>query len=59
MAQQLKEHGKVSRGWLGVLIQDVTLELAQSFGMNKPQGALVAKVMPDSPAAKADLQVAT
>lgn len=57
VAGQLKEHGKVSRGWLGVLIQDVTLDLAQSFGMSKPQGALVAKVLPDSPAAKADFQV--
>ena len=36
VAQQLKEHGKVSRGWLGVLIQDVTLELAESFAMSKP-----------------------
>ncbi len=57
VASQLKEHGKVSRGWLGVLIQDVTLDLAQSFGMSKPQGALVAKVLPDSPAAAADFQV--
>jgi len=57
VADQLKQHGKVSRGWLGVLIQDVTLELAESFGMSKPQGALVAKVMPDSPAGDADLQV--
>ena len=57
VANQLKENGKVSRGWLGVLIQDVTLDLAQSFGMSKPQGALVAKVLPDSPAAEADFQV--
>jgi len=57
VAQQLKQHGKVSRGWLGVLIQDVTLDLAESFGMSKPQGALVAKVLPDSPAAEAKLQV--
>jgi serine protease Do len=57
VATQLKEHGKVSRGWLGVLIQDVTLELAESFGMSKPQGALIAKVMPDSPAEAANLQV--
>ena len=57
VAHQLKEHGKVSRGWLGVLIQDVTLELAESFGMSKPQGALVAKVMPGSPAEKANMQV--
>ncbi|MGW8309503.1 MAG: DegQ family serine endoprotease [Thiogranum sp.] len=57
VAGQLKEHGKVSRGWLGVLIQDVTLDLAQSFGMNRPQGALVAKVLPDSPASAAQFQV--
>ena len=57
VADQLKDHGKVSRGWLGVLIQDVTLELAESFGMSKPQGALVAKVMPGSPAEKSQIQV--
>ena len=57
VASQLKAHGKVSRGWLGVLIQDVTLELAESFGMSKPQGALIARVMPDSPAEKAKMQV--
>jgi len=57
VASQLKAHGKVSRGWLGVLIQDVTLELAESFGMSKPQGALIAKVMPDSPAEEAKMQV--
>ena len=38
VAQQLKEHGQVSRGWLGVLIQDVTLELAESFGMKQAAG---------------------
>ncbi|ALG69279.2 DegQ family serine endoprotease [Beggiatoa leptomitoformis] len=54
---QLRESGKVSRGWLGVLIQDVTRELAESFGMQKPQGALVAKVLPNSPAATAGFQV--
>jgi len=57
VARQLREDGKVSRGWLGVLIQDVTLDLAKSFGMSKPQGALVAKVLPDSPAAKAKFEV--
>jgi len=51
---QLKASGKVSRGWLGVLIQDVTYDLAESFGMDKPQGALIAKVLADSPAEKAD-----
>ena len=55
--EQLKSSGHVSRGWLGVLIQDVTRELAESFGMETPKGALVAKVLPDSPAEKAGLQV--
>lgn len=54
--QQLKEKGAVSRGWLGVMIQDVTRELAESFGMSKPGGALVAKVLPDSPADKAGIE---
>jgi len=57
VADQLKTAGRVKRGWLGVLIQDVTLDLAESFGMRHPRGALVAKVMPDSPAMKADMEV--
>ena len=57
VADQLKTSGKVSRGWLGVLIQDVTLDLAESFGMNRPRGALVAKVLPDSPALAAGIDV--
>ena len=57
VADQLKTAGKVKRGWLGVLIQDVTLDLAESFGMKHPRGALVAKVLPDSPAFKAGIQV--
>ena len=57
VADQLRNTGKVSRGWLGVLIQDVTRELAESFGMPKPQGALVARVLADSPAAEAGFQV--
>lgn len=55
--QQLKDDGRVSRGWLGVLIQDVTRELAESFAMKKPHGALVAKVLKDSPAEKAGVMV--
>jgi serine protease Do len=51
VAEQIKSQGRVSRGWLGVLIQEVTRELAESFGMERPYGALVAKVFPDSPAA--------
>jgi len=57
VASQIKEKGSVSRGWLGVLIQEVTRELAESFGMENPQGALVAKVLDNSPAAEAGLQV--
>lgn len=54
---QIKDKGYVSRGWLGVLIQDVTRELAESFGMKRPAGALVAKVLKDGPAAKAGIEV--
>ncbi|MFT5504065.1 MAG: serine protease Do [Gammaproteobacteria bacterium] len=57
VAQQLKETGQVSRGWLGVLIQEVTRELAESFGMDNPHGALVAKVLDSSPAESAGLEV--
>ncbi|MCG6890166.1 MAG: DegQ family serine endoprotease [Gammaproteobacteria bacterium] len=57
VADQIKETGSVSRGWLGVLIQEVTRELAESFGMENPHGALVAKVLDDSPAASAGLEV--
>jgi len=57
VVEQIKETGHVTRGWLGVLIQDVTRELAESFGMDKPKGALVARVMPDSPAEKAGFKV--
>lgn len=57
VAEQLKTKGHVTRGWLGVLIQDVTRELAQSFGMKKPMGALVSKVLPDSPGEKGGIQV--
>ena len=48
---QLKEKGRVSRGWLGVYIQRVTPELAQSFGLDKPKGALVSEVTEGGPAA--------
>jgi serine protease Do len=57
VASQIRETGSVSRGWLGVLIQEVTRELAESFGMDNPRGALVAKVLDSSPAADAGLQV--
>ena len=57
VVQQLKTKGKVSRGWLGILIQDVNRELAESFGMKQPRGAVVLRVLPDSPAAKAGFKV--
>lgn len=57
VVDQLRTSGHVSRGWLGILIQDVTRELAESFGMKRPVGALVARVLPDSPAEKAGIQV--
>jgi serine protease Do len=56
VVEQLKEKGRVSRGWLGVLIQDVTRDLAQPFGLPHPVGALVSQVLPDSPAENAGLQ---
>jgi len=55
--EQLKEQGHVSRGWLGVYIQEVTQDLAQSFGLDKPSGALVTRVVPGSPAAQAGIRV--
>ncbi len=54
---QIRNKGSVSRGWLGVLIQEVSSELAESFGMNMPHGALVAQIIKGSPAEKSDLQV--
>ena len=57
VAEQLKATGRVQRGQLGVMIQEVSYNLAKSFGLDKPTGALISKVMPDSPAAKAGLQV--
>jgi serine protease Do len=52
----LREHGKVDRGWLGVQIQEVTPEIASGLGLDKAEGALVAAVTPDSPAAKAGIK---
>jgi serine protease Do len=57
VVDQIKASGKAAHGWLGVQIQDVTRELAESFGMKKPQGALVSKIVPGSPAEKAELQI--
>ncbi|ATR84525.1 serine peptidase [Pseudomonas sp. HLS-6] len=57
VSNQLKKDGKVSRGWLGVVIQEVNKDLAESFGLDKPAGALVAQVLEGGPAAKGGLQV--
>jgi serine protease Do len=53
---QLKEKGKVTRGWLGVMFQEVTPELAKSFNLTDRSGALIADVLPDGPAKKAGLK---
>ncbi|AWK86732.1 DegQ family serine endoprotease [Azospirillum thermophilum] len=53
---QLKEHGKVERGWLGVKIQGVTPDIAESVGLPEARGALVAEVTGGSPAARAGLR---
>jgi serine protease Do len=55
--KQLKAKGKVSRGWLGILIQDINRELAESFGMKEPMGAVVLKVLDNSPAEKAGFKI--
>jgi serine protease Do len=53
---QLKQYGETRRGWLGVHVQNVTDEIAQSLGLDEPKGALVATVTPDSPAATAGVE---
>jgi serine protease Do len=53
---QLKDRGSVTRGWIGVQIQPVTPEIADSLGMKKPGGALVAEPQKDGPAVKAGIQ---
>lgn len=55
VVEQLKTGGKVARGWLGVMIQEVTPELAQSFGLDKPRGALIGQVL-DGPAQAAGVK---
>ncbi|NCA71017.1 MAG: Do family serine endopeptidase [Sphingobacteriia bacterium] len=56
IANQLIERGEVTRGYLGIVIQPLTLELAESFGMQQGEGILVAQVSQDTPAAKAGLR---
>jgi serine protease Do len=56
IVDKLRTVGRVDRGWLGVYIQEVTPELAQSFGLDSPRGALVGTITPDTPAEAAGLQ---
>ena len=56
IADQLRENGYATRGWLGVTIQGVSQALAESFGLDRPQGALVAQVAKDSPASKGGIE---
>ncbi|KAA1193348.1 DegQ family serine endoprotease [Pseudohalioglobus sediminis] len=56
VVDQLKADGKVTRGWLGVTIQDVDKNLAESFGLDRPRGALVVQVAEDGPADDAGLR---
>jgi len=53
--EQLKTTGKVTRGWLGVMIQNVSQDLAKQFGLDRPIGALIGEVSPGSPAEKAGI----
>ncbi len=56
IVQQLKSQGRVIRGWLGVMIQEVTPQIAKALGLKEPKGALVADVTPGSPADKAGIK---
>ncbi|HET8731637.1 MAG TPA: DegQ family serine endoprotease [Moraxellaceae bacterium] len=54
--EQIKASGHVARGYLGVVTQEITRDLADAFGLAKPAGALVSKVLPGTPAEKAGLK---
>jgi serine protease Do len=56
VAEQLRESGRVARGWLGVVIQEVDRDLAESFNLDKPSGALVSRVLEGSPAESGGLR---
>ena len=56
IVDQLQEHGKVTRGLLGIMLQDLDEELAESFKLDNTKGILITEVMPDSPAEKAGLE---
>ena len=56
MLTQLKSKGKIARGWLGIVIQKMTPEIAKTFGISESEGAFVADVMENSPAEKAGIK---
>ncbi len=56
VVKQLKDHGRVVRGWLGVVVQEIDLATASKIGLDKPEGALIAKVIANSPAEQAGLR---
>ena len=56
VVEQLKQTGHVTRGWLGVTIQNVNKNLAESFGLDRPRGALISQLQPGGPAEKGGLQ---
>jgi serine protease Do len=57
VAEQLKATGQVTRGWMGVMVQNVSDDLAEAFGLDRARGALVSQILPDSPAARAGFQI--
>ncbi len=56
VADQLRQNGEVKRGWLGVAIQEVTADLAESLGMKTPGGALISEIIAGGPAAQSQLR---
>ena len=56
IVNQLIDRGRVTRGWLGVAVQPLTVELAQAVGVKETTGAVVSRVYPSSPAAAAELK---
>lgn len=56
VVEQLKGRGSVARGWLGLAFQDLDRDLAESFGLKMAKGALISKVLPNSPAAKVGIK---
>jgi serine protease Do len=57
VVEQLKQNGEVVRGWLGVGIQEVDRNLAESFGLDRPMGALISQVEPGGPAERAGVRI--